>query len=74
MPPWPGATRHPPPGHGHAALPEMPEQKLEKLRKQYGVNEKNAELLARNIELVEFFELVAEKIDGKRRSGNSADG
>ncbi len=46
-------------------LPETPEQKLEKLIKQHGIDEKSAALLARHIELVVFFERVAEKIDGK---------
>jgi len=41
-------------------LPEMPEVKLDKLLKKYKVNKKDADILTRNLELVEFFEgLVA---------------
>lgn len=46
------------------SLPEMPDKKLEKLLKKYNVDSKNAEILTRNLELVEFFEgLVNEGID-----------
>jgi aspartyl-tRNA(Asn)/glutamyl-tRNA(Gln) amidotransferase subunit B len=44
------------------SLPEPPAKKLEKLIKQYKINKKQADILARNLELVEFFENVAEKI------------
>jgi aspartyl-tRNA(Asn)/glutamyl-tRNA(Gln) amidotransferase subunit B len=44
------------------SLPEPPAKKLEKLIKQYKINKKQADILARNLELVEFFEEVAEKI------------
>ncbi|MCX6748917.1 MAG: Asp-tRNA(Asn)/Glu-tRNA(Gln) amidotransferase subunit GatB [Candidatus Pacearchaeota archaeon] len=44
------------------SLPETPEQKLEKLIKKYKIDKKNAEILYKNFELVEFFEKVAEKI------------
>ena len=48
-------------------LPEMPEQKLEKLLKKFKVDSKNAEILAKNLELVEFFEALAnEGIDVKK--------
>ncbi len=47
-----------------AALPEMPEVKLERLLKQHRVGEKDAKVLTKNLELVEFFErLIEEKID-----------
>ncbi|MGC9309352.1 MAG: Asp-tRNA(Asn)/Glu-tRNA(Gln) amidotransferase subunit GatB [Candidatus Nanoarchaeia archaeon] len=44
-------------------MPEMPEQKLDKLIKQYKINEKDAEILARNIDLVEFVEELAKHLD-----------
>lgn len=48
-------------------LPEMPEQKLEKLLLKYKVDSKNAEILTKNLELVEFFEALAgEGIDIKK--------
>ncbi|MBU1135885.1 MAG: Asp-tRNA(Asn)/Glu-tRNA(Gln) amidotransferase subunit GatB [Nanoarchaeota archaeon] len=43
-------------------LPETPKQKLDKLVKQHKLDKKNAEVLYKNFELVEFFEKVAEKI------------
>ncbi len=47
-----------------AGLPEMPEVKLSKLLKKYKVGEKDAKILTKNLELVEFFEeLVKENID-----------
>jgi len=46
-------------------LPESPDEKLEKLIKKYKINEKDARVLAKNLDIVEFFEKVAEKIDGK---------
>jgi aspartyl-tRNA(Asn)/glutamyl-tRNA(Gln) amidotransferase subunit B len=47
-----------------ANMPEMPEAKLEKLLKQYKVNKKDADILIRNLELVDFFEeLVNHDID-----------
>ncbi len=46
-------------------LPETPDVKLEKLIVNYKIDKKNAEILARNIDLVGFFERVAEKIDVK---------
>lgn len=48
-----------------ALLPETPEQKLEKLMKKHGIDVKSAELLAKNLELVEFFERVAKSIEPK---------
>jgi aspartyl-tRNA(Asn)/glutamyl-tRNA(Gln) amidotransferase subunit B len=48
-------------------LPEMPEAKLEKLLKKYSVGEKDAKILTRNLELVEFFEALGEYgIDPKK--------
>ena len=45
-------------------LPEMPEVKLERLLKMHKVGEKDAKILTKNLELVEFFErLIEEKID-----------
>jgi len=43
-----------------ASLPEMPEAKLDKLLKKYNVGEKDAKILTRNLELVEFFEKLGE--------------
>lgn len=45
------------------ALPESPEKKLQKLIKEYKIPKKQAEILSSNLDLVEFFENVAEKID-----------
>lgn len=47
------------------ALPESPQQKLSKLVKKHKIDRKSAEVLARNLEIVEFFESVADKIDPK---------
>ena len=48
-------------------LPEMPEEKLEKLLKRYKVGEKDAKILTRNLELVEFFEKLVEfGVDAKK--------
>jgi aspartyl-tRNA(Asn)/glutamyl-tRNA(Gln) amidotransferase subunit B len=41
-------------------LPETPDEKLEKLIKKYKVDKKDAEILSKNIDLVEFFESFAE--------------
>jgi len=46
-------------------IPEMPEEKIKKLIKKYKIDEKNAEILTKNIDIAEFFEKVAHKIDGK---------
>jgi aspartyl-tRNA(Asn)/glutamyl-tRNA(Gln) amidotransferase subunit B len=43
-----------------ASIPEMPSEKLDKLLKKYSVSEKDAKILTRNLELVEFFEALAE--------------
>jgi aspartyl-tRNA(Asn)/glutamyl-tRNA(Gln) amidotransferase subunit B len=42
-------------------LPETPEQKLKKLLEEYNVSKEDALILFRNIELVEFFEALAEE-------------
>jgi len=46
-------------------LPESPEKKLEKIIKKYKIGEKDAEVLTKNIDIAEFFEEVAAKIDAK---------
>lgn len=43
-------------------LPETPQEKLSKLIKKYKISQKDAQVLTNNLELVEFFEKVAEKI------------
>ncbi len=48
-----------------ATLPESPAEKLNKLIKKFGIDKKNAEVLAKNLDIVEFFERVAGEIDGK---------
>ena len=45
-----------------SSLPETPQQKLKKLIKKYKIPKKNAEILTKKLELVEFFEKVIEKI------------
>jgi len=50
-----------------ANLPEMPGVKLDKLLKKYSVAEKDAKILTKNLELVEFFEALSEYgIDAKK--------
>lgn len=46
-------------------VPESPEVKLIKVIKKYKIDKKNAEVLTKNLDVVEFFEKVAEKIDAK---------
>lgn len=49
------------------SLPETPDEKLEKLLKDFDVDKKDAEILTKNLELVEFFEeLAREGIDVKK--------
>jgi aspartyl-tRNA(Asn)/glutamyl-tRNA(Gln) amidotransferase subunit B len=43
-------------------LPEAPQEKLDKLIKKHRIEKKQAGILYRNLELVEFFERVAKKI------------
>jgi len=47
-------------------LPETPQIKLEKLVTKHKIDKKNAEILSKNLELVEFFEELAEKVDVKK--------
>lgn len=50
-----------------AKMPEMPEVKLERLLGKYEVGEKDAKILTRNLELVDFFERLASNgIDVKK--------
>ncbi len=46
-------------------LPETPEEKLNKLIKQYKIDKKDAEILANNFELIEFFEQIIKKVPAK---------
>jgi len=43
-------------------LPESPSKKLNKIIKKHKIDEKNAEILTSNLELVEFFEKIAQKV------------
>jgi len=43
-------------------LPETPQEKLNKLIKQHKIPKQNAEILYKNLEIVEFFEQVSRKI------------
>lgn len=44
------------------SLPESPQEKLKKLIKKYKLNKEQAEILTKNLEIVEFFEQIAEKV------------
>ncbi|MFH1290388.1 MAG: Asp-tRNA(Asn)/Glu-tRNA(Gln) amidotransferase subunit GatB, partial [Nanoarchaeota archaeon] len=46
-------------------LPESPEEKLEKLIKKYKIGKVDAGVLAKNLDIVEFFEKVVEKVKDK---------
>ncbi len=46
-------------------LPETPKEKLKKLEKKHKINKKQAEILRKNFELVEFFEKIAEEVPAK---------
>ena len=46
-------------------IPESPMEKLEKLKKKHKLDESSAQILAKNLEIVEFFENVAQKTDIK---------
>src|SRR3989338_9340641 len=46
-------------------LPEPPEKKLEKLIKKYKIERYYADILAKNIDIAEFYEKVADKVDAK---------
>jgi len=47
-------------------LPETPDEKLEKLLKKYKLEKYDAEILAKNLDLVDFFEKLAEYVDAKK--------
>jgi aspartyl-tRNA(Asn)/glutamyl-tRNA(Gln) amidotransferase subunit B len=47
------------------ALPESPQQKLEKIIKKHKINQKDAQVLTKNLQVVELFEKVVEKINPK---------
>jgi len=46
-------------------LPESPQQKLDKIIKKHKINPKDAEVLTKNLEIVELYEKVIEKINPK---------
>ena len=47
------------------SLPESPDEKLQKMIKKYKVDKYNAEILTKHIDIAEFFEEVAKRIDAK---------
>ncbi|MFA5174070.1 MAG: Asp-tRNA(Asn)/Glu-tRNA(Gln) amidotransferase subunit GatB [Candidatus Pacearchaeota archaeon] len=47
------------------SLPESPMQKLDKIIKKHKINPKDAEVLTKNLEIVELFEKIIEKINPK---------
>jgi aspartyl-tRNA(Asn)/glutamyl-tRNA(Gln) amidotransferase subunit B len=50
-----------------SSLPEMPDEKLDKLLKKFKVGEADAKILTKNLELVEFFEALASAgVDAKK--------
>ena len=46
-------------------LPETPMEKLDKIIKKHKINSKDAEILTKNLQIVEIFEKVSEKINPK---------
>lgn len=48
------------------SLPESPDEKLKKLIERYKIEKYDAEILAKNIELVDFFENISGKVDAKK--------
>ncbi len=46
-------------------LPEMPSKRLDKLIKEYKIDKANADILVKNLELVDFAEELAKKVDLK---------
>ncbi len=46
-------------------LPESPQQKLEKIIKKHKISQKDAQVLTKNLQVVELFEKVVEKIQPK---------
>jgi aspartyl-tRNA(Asn)/glutamyl-tRNA(Gln) amidotransferase subunit B len=47
------------------ALPETPQEKLQKLIKKYNIGEKYAEVLSKKLEIADFFEKIINKIEPK---------
>jgi aspartyl-tRNA(Asn)/glutamyl-tRNA(Gln) amidotransferase subunit B len=47
------------------ALPETPQEKLQKLIKKYNIGEKYAEVLSKKLEIAEFFEKIIDKVEPK---------
>jgi aspartyl-tRNA(Asn)/glutamyl-tRNA(Gln) amidotransferase subunit B len=47
------------------SLPELPQEKLQKLIKKYNIEKRYAEVLTKNIDIAEFFEKVIEKVSPK---------
>ena len=47
------------------ALPETPQEKLQKLIKKYNIGEKYAEILSKKLEIAEFFEKIIDKVEPK---------
>lgn len=47
------------------ALPEIPQEKITRLVKKHRIDKNSAEVLAKNLEVAEFFEKVIEKINPK---------
>ncbi|MFZ5955228.1 MAG: Asp-tRNA(Asn)/Glu-tRNA(Gln) amidotransferase subunit GatB [Nanoarchaeota archaeon] len=47
-------------------LPEMPEEKLTKLLNKYKIDKYNADVLTKNLELVDFFEALEKLVDAKK--------
>ncbi len=56
-----------------ANMPEMPEVKLDRLLKKYQVGEKDAKILAGNLELVEMFEAIAGMGEGSNGTQTNTD-
>jgi aspartyl-tRNA(Asn)/glutamyl-tRNA(Gln) amidotransferase subunit B len=48
-----------------SSLPETPKEKLNNLVKKYKIDKTNSEILSKNLEIVEFFEKVADKVGGE---------
>ena len=48
-----------------STLPESPEEKLKKMIKRFKIDEKNASILTKNIDVALFFEKIVEKVDPK---------
>jgi aspartyl-tRNA(Asn)/glutamyl-tRNA(Gln) amidotransferase subunit B len=48
------------------SLPETPEEKLEKLLKKFKLEKADADILLKNLDLIEFFEKLAERVDARK--------